>query len=307
LAACVDLDLFELLATGPQSAAFLAQRCQLTESAMLTLLNAATSLRLVAKSGEDYRLGQLGAALRGNPGVTAMVKHHRLFYADLADPVALLRGSAETNLSKFWPYHGSPGDAAGYSALMAASQPMIAAEILAAYDFSPHRVILDDCGGDGSFLRHLAPQAAKARLMLFDLPPVAAAAAENFAAAGLAGRATSYPGDVIADKLPDGADLITLIRVLHDNDDNRALHILRGAHAALPPGGRILVAEPMSATGGAEPIADAYFGFYLLAMRSGRPRSPVELTNLLKTAGFSNIRPRATGQPMLTRILTADV
>ncbi len=115
-----------------EARAYLAQRCQLTESAMLTLLNAATSLRLVAKSGSEYRLGQLGAALRGNPGVTAMVKHHRLFYADLADPAALLRGDAETNLSKFWPYHGSPGDAAGYSALMAASQPMIAAEILAA-------------------------------------------------------------------------------------------------------------------------------------------------------------------------------
>jgi demethylspheroidene O-methyltransferase len=307
LAACVELDLFELLAAGPQSSAYLAAHCQLTEPAMLTLLNAATSLRLVARSGAGYRLGQLGAALRGNPGVAAMVKHHRLFYADLADPVALLRGGEDTNLSKFWPYHGSPGDAAGYSALMAASQPMIAAEILAAYDFSPHRVILDVCGGDGSFLRHLAPRAAKARLMLFDLPPVAAQAAEKFAAAGLGDRAVAYPGDVGADALPAGADLITLIRVLHDNDDDRALRILSAARAALAPGGKILVAEPMSAAGAADPIADAYFGFYLLAMRSGRPRSPAELTNLLKAAGFSNIRPRATGQPMLTRILTADL
>jgi demethylspheroidene O-methyltransferase len=143
--------------------------------------------------------------------------------------------------------------------------------------------------------------------MLFDLPPVAAQAAQNFTTAGLAGRATAHPGDIAADKLPEGADLITLIRVLHDNDDNRAVQILSAARAALPPGGKILVAEPMSATGGAEPIADAYFGFYLLAMRSGRPRSPAELTNLLKAAGFSNIRPRATGQPMLTRILTAHV
>jgi demethylspheroidene O-methyltransferase len=307
LAACVELDLFELLAAGPQTPSYLAARCQLTEPAMLTLLNAATSLRLVAKSGPAYRLGQLGAALRGNPGVTAMVQHHRLFYADLADPVALLRGGADTKLSKFWPYHGSPGDAAGYSALMAASQPMIAAEILAAYDFSPHRVILDVCGGDGSFLRHLAPRAPKARLMLFDLPPVAAQAEQRFAAAGLSSRAAAFPGDVAADPLPEGADLITLIRVLHDNDDNRALHILAAARAALAPGGKILVAEPMSATGAADPVADAYFGFYLLAMRSGRPRSPAELTSLLKSAGFSNIRQRATGQPMLTRILTADV
>ena len=175
--------------------------------------------------------------------------------------------------------------------------------------FSPHRVILDVLWRwTGRFCVHLAPRAAKARLMLFrSAAGCGAGGGKNFAAAGLGDRAVAYPGDVGADALPAGADLITLIRVLHDNDDDRALRILSAARAALAPGGKILVAEPMSAAGAADPIADAYFGFYLLAMRSGRPRSPAELTNLLKAAGFSNIRPRATGQPMLTRILTADL
>jgi demethylspheroidene O-methyltransferase len=37
-------------------------------------------------------LGSLGAAVVGEPGIRAMVEHNATFYADLADPVALLKG-----------------------------------------------------------------------------------------------------------------------------------------------------------------------------------------------------------------------
>jgi demethylspheroidene O-methyltransferase len=305
LSACVELDLFEMLAARPLAVSEIAARIGLSEAAASTLLNAAVSLRLLAVRGAGFGLGQLGAALRGNPGVSAMVQHHRLFYADLADPVALLRGEGETRLAKFWPYRGA-GDAVGYSALMAATQPMIAAEIFAAYDFRRHRSVLDVCGGDGSFLCQLAGRTG-ARLTVFDLAPVAALAAARFLAAGLSGRASAVGGDVACDALPRGADLVTLVRVLHDNDDDAALGILRAARAALVPGGRILVAEPMAGMGGAAPVGAAYFGFYLLAMRSGRPRGAGELTQLLEIAGFFDVRAAKTRQPMLTSVLTARV
>jgi demethylspheroidene O-methyltransferase len=225
-----------------------------------------------------------------------MVAHHRMFYADLADPVALLRGGVQTGLSGFWPYRGAGGDAAGYSALMAASQPMIAAEILAAYKFSEHRAVLDVGGGDGSFLRRLAARSPRLRLMLFDLPAVVARAGAGIEAFG---------GDFRRDALPAGADLITLIRVLHDHDDDAALGILRACRAALPPGGVLLLAEPMAGTAGAEPVGAAYFGFYLLAMGSGRARAPGEIEGLIRAAGFGRVRHVPTSQPMLTSLLTA--
>jgi demethylspheroidene O-methyltransferase len=307
LSACVELDLFEILGRGPMDAEHLAARCNIPAPAMRMLLDAAISLRLLAAAGGRYRLGPLGAALRGNPGIAAMVAHHRLFYADVADPVALLRGQVDTRLAKFWPYRGRAGDAAGYSALMAATQPMIAAEILAAYDFSRHACVLDVGGGDGAFLLSLARHAAGPRLLLFDLPDVAAQAGLRFAQAGLADRAAAIGGDLFADRLPDGADLITLVRVLHDHDDPRALQILRAARAALPQSGTLLLAEPFAGTGGAEPIGAAYFGFYLLAMGSGRPRRFTEIEALLKQAGFGRITQLPTNQPMLTGLLKASV
>jgi demethylspheroidene O-methyltransferase len=105
--------------------------------------------------------------------------------------------------------------------------------------------------------------------------------------------------------VPQGADIVSLVRVVHDHDDDRALTILRAARAALPLGGTLLLAEPMAGTPGAEPIGEAYFGFYLLAMGSGRARTPAELDAMLRAAGFAAPRLLPTRTPLLARVMVA--
>jgi demethylspheroidene O-methyltransferase len=254
-------------------------------------------------------VGSLGAALAGNPGVAAMVEHHSMLYADLRDPVALLRGeSPATSLGAHWPYAArnqtlTPETVAPYSALMAASQPLVAADVLAAYRVGQHRCLLDVGGGDGTFLSAVAAAAPKLQLMLFDLPAVADRARLRFAASGL--KAQIFGGDFYTDALPSGADIISFIRVIHDHDDAAALAVLRAAYRALPPGGTVLLAEPMAGTAGAESVG-AYFGFYLLAMGSGRPRRSEELTDMLQQAGFDRVRLLPTHQKLLVRLLVAS-
>jgi demethylspheroidene O-methyltransferase len=316
LLACVRLRLFDILHEGgPASEAALAHRLALPPEAAARLLAAAAGLQLTHRQADGrWALGPLGAAMIGNPGIAAMVEHHALLYADLADPVALLRRERGGNaLSAYWAYSGADRpealgaeQVAAYSALMAASQPMVAEEVLAAHDFSRHQALLDVGGGEGAFLAAVAGAAPGLRLMLFDLPPVAARAARRFAAAGLAGRADAHGGDFTRDALPPGADLISLVRVLHDHDDVVVLPLLRRIRAALPPGGRLLIAEPMAGTAGAEPMG-AYFAFYLLAMGRGRPRRPAELQAMLAAAGFAASRLLPTRTPLLTRVLLADV
>ena len=74
---------------------------------------------------------------------------------------------------------------------------------------------------------------------------------------------------------------------------------------ALAPDGVLVLAEPMSDTAGGDRIAEAYFGFYLLAMGSGRPRSFEQISALLRAAGFQHIRQRATHTPILVRVIEA--
>lgn len=310
LAACVELDLFALLAAGAEPLDRLAARCRLAPAAMLRLARAGAALRLLETDGESVALGPLGAALLANPGIAAMVRHHALLYRDLADPVGLLRGETDATLAGFWPYEGGDAPrAAAYSQLMAASQPMVAAGILAGWNFRRHRRILDVGGGDGRFLEAVAARAPDLELMLFDLPDVAELARARFARAGLAGRAgapaRAYGGDMRADRLPEGADIATLVRVLHDHDDADAMAILRNVRACLQPGATLLIAEPLAAAAGAAPVGDAYFGFYLLAMGRGRARRAAELAAMAERAGFTGARQIATPQPLLTGLIAA--
>ncbi len=322
LTAAVDLGIIARLARAPASTAELAADSGLELAAMQRLLAAAAAIDLVeALPGDRYTLGQRGAALANNKGALAMIEHHKLFYADLADPVAMLRtGRGGGALAQFWSYaeaagRGEPASAAdpgtqAYSSLMAASQPMVAEQVLDAFDFRKHTQLLDIGGGHGAFLAEVAARHPHLGLSLFDLPPVAAAARGVLAARGL-GQVAVHGGSFRDDPLPAGpggrpVDLISLVRILHDHDDGVVQALLAKARASLPPGGKLLIAEPMAGTSGAEAMGDAYFGLYLWAMGSGRPRTAEAYRAMLAAAGFRQVREVRTALPMVARLLVAS-
>ncbi|CAN5744392.1 hypothetical protein BH23GEM11_BH23GEM11_21530 [soil metagenome] len=98
--------------------------------------------------------------------------------------------------------------------------------------------------------------------------------------------------------------MITLVRILHDHDDDGARMLLHAARRALPPGGIVVIAEPMAGVRGAETVGAAYFSLYLLAMGQGRPRSPGEYRALLREAGFRKVRSPRPRSPVLTGVVT---
>ena len=316
LLACVRLQLLETVAERPRSLAELAQASTVPAAGLQRLLSAAVALRLLELRGEGrYGLGALGAPIAGHAGIRAMIEHHAVLYQDMQDPVALLRDQLDHGgMSHYWPYALDPqrdtraqnwqaDKVARYSDLMSASQPFVVDEILDAYDFSQHRCVLDVGGGQGTFLSRLAGQAQHLRLWLFDLPQVGALARANFARLGLDARSKVHAGSFLRDPLPQGADLVTLIRVAHDHPDADVQQLLRAIHDALPEGGTLLLAEPMAQDPGAPPLGDAYFHFYLLAMGSGRLRTAKELAGLMRAAGFTGIKSLPNAMPLHTEIL----
>lgn len=312
LGACVRLRLFDRLRDGPLTTAALAAALDLPLEATARLMGAAHALALVQPAGADrWALGAQGAALLGNAGLMEMIEHHDRLYADLGDSVGLLRRGAG-DLAAYWPYATSatPGGAddgavAGYSALMAATQPAVAADLLAAYPIARHRRLMDVGGGEGAFLQAAGAKALGLELALFDLPAVAERARERLGRGGLLPRTTVLEGDFLHDPVPQGADLITLVRILHDHDDAGVATLLRAIRAALPADGALLIGEPMSGGDKPERVGDVYFAFYLLAMGRGRARSPKELTAMLRAAGFSRVRQLRTRTPFLLRALVA--
>lgn len=300
--AMVETGLIARLAQGPLAVADAACHADLPVAAADRLLKAAASLELAqALRDGRYTLGALGAALHGNRGIAEMIDHHRHLYADLADPVALLRrGGSGSALARYWAYAGASDPAASsaksvaaYSELMAASQAMVAEQVVAVYDFGKHRRLLDVGGGEGVFVRAVKAACPAIDVALFDLPEVAKRA-EGVATHG---------GNFFTDSLPEGFDLVSLVRILHDHDDEPAMKLLRNISRSLPSGGRLMIAEPMAQTAGAESMGDGYFGIYLWAMGSGRPRTFDEIGAMLHDAGFTDVREIATPLPLITRLI----
>jgi demethylspheroidene O-methyltransferase len=312
LMALVELDLLDALRRGPQRTAALAHLARVDPDRMTVLMQAAAALRLV-RHGRDgnWHLAPRGAAFLTVPGLAAMVRHHRVLYRDLADPVAFLQGKTTPELAGFWPYvfgagaAADPNTAQTYSALMADSQALVAADTLAVVDFSGIRNLMDVGGGTGAFLTAVGQATPGPGLILFDLPAVVPAATARFGAAGLSARTKIIAGSFRDDPLPQGADAISLVRVLYDHADSTVAALLRAVHDALPPGGRLIISEPMS--GGAAPdrATDVYFAFYTLAMGTGRTRSAAEIEILLESAGFSAVRTIPSRRPYVTQVITA--
>jgi demethylspheroidene O-methyltransferase len=307
--------LIDAVADGPVTMAELSTRTGFPQDRLRRLVQAAQSVGLVA-AGEDgfVTLGDHGAVIGSDEGLRAMIKHHGLLYRDLSDPVALFDGSyTDTEMRRLWSYAGSgretavePGEAAAYSALMAASQSMLSDEILDAYDFGKHASLIDIGGGEGAFLAAVAKRYPGLRLSLFDLPPVASRAREKVSSQPLGQCPRCYGGSFLDDELPRGHDCVTLVRVLFDHEDAVVLRLLRNVRAAMEPGQTLVIAEPMAGKRSrGQRYATAYFGVYVMAMGSGRCRTPEEIGALVRQAGFSRFDIQMCRSPLMATMVVA--
>lgn len=314
LLACVRLKLFESLLDKPQTLDELVVRTGLPREGLERLLDSALAMRLLRRrQGGRYGVGALGAPVAAHAGLRQMIEHNATLYEDLRDPLALMRAPQQADMHSYWPY--TPGQTsaapvdlghfARYSELMASSQRFVVEELLYAYPFDKHQRVLDVGSGSGGWGCALATQHTSLRCDLFDLPPVAALAAARVDGLGLSERVKTHGGSFTDDPLPQGADLVTLVRVAHDHDDATVLTLLRAIHRALPLGGTLLLAEPMANDHQGPSASDPYFHFYLMAMGSGRLRTPQALSDLMRQAGFSHIERLPNPMPLHTQILVA--
>ena len=307
LTAVVQSNLLAVLQGRIESTKSVAAMCGLTAPAAHTLLTAAQALKLTEEVSRGYwMVGELGASVLGNPGVADMVRHHAVLYRDLADPLALLKHRDSTGLRDYWSYvpggnHPDEGHRE-YSQLMSSSLALISDHILDSVSLQDYQSLIDVAGGTGHFARVVTKRHPHINASVLDLPEVVSEAKNQFPNSDIRFVAT----DMFRSPLPQDVELFSLIRVLHDHDDEPVASLLNRLCSALKPGGHLLIAEPMAGTQGAEPIGDTYFSFYLWAMGSGRPRTAEELRAMCLAAGFTAVREFKTPIPALTRVLIAE-
>jgi O-methyltransferase/methyltransferase family protein len=302
----VKLGIPDELATGPLSAAEVARRVGSDADATYRLMRALASRGVLRhRADHTFKLTSVGKALRtGTPGSVrdfALFLGHPLRWEDWGNllysvqtgkpSVTMLRGMP------FFEYVDTDEDlAAAFNNAMTAGSEFAIYAVLAAYDFSGFRTIIDVGGGHGRLLSTILAKAAAARGVLYDLPAVVDGAGPELSKAGVAGRCEVVGGSFF-DSVPEGGDAYLMKAILHDWNDDDALTILANIRSAIPPDGTLLLLESVLPERSSSDLG-LLIDLEMLVAVGGRERTRVEWEKLLGRAGFRLNRVVHTANPI---------
>lgn len=165
--------------------------------------------------------------------------------------------------------------------------------IVAAYDFPESAVVVDVAGGLGGFLRSVLRGRPGLRGVLVDRGPTLAR--HLLDEPELSGRWETVEADFCVE-LPQGGDIYTLKRIIHDKNEDECLRILRTCRAAMSPEARLLIIDAV-----VPPTHDApstsLSDILMMAVFEGRERTGEEFRELLAAAGLElrKVIPTASG------------
>lgn len=167
-----------------------------------------------------------------------------------------------------------------------------AAALGQAIDFKKFRRVLDVGGGSGAYDIELCRRYKKLRATVYDLPDVVQIAAGKIAAAGLSERIATAAGDFFNDAAyPAGHDAIILSLIMHDWSEVENRAILRKCHAALEPGGAVIISELLVNDDKTGPPPGALMSLnMLIETAGGRNYTAAEYGAWLRDIGFRKVR-----------------
>ncbi len=249
LLSAVELGLFSALAEGPLDAETLRQRLGLHRRSARDFFDALVALGMLERQDGRYTNTPatdrfLDRAKSSYVGGMLEMANARLypFWGSLTEGLrsGQPQNEAKTGGNFFEVLYQDPQALGQFLRAMTALSTGAARAIARTFPWEKYRTFVDVGCAEGC----LPVQVALAHPHLagggFDLPPVQPHFAAYVAAHGLGERLRFYPGDFLREPLP-AADVLVLGRILHDWSLEEKRLLLAKAHAALPPGGALIV------------------------------------------------------------------
>jgi hypothetical protein len=300
LAAAHELDLFSRLSgTTGTTAAALAETLGIEERPADMLLTGCAALGLLVKQDGRYGNSELAETflVRGKPyyfGGWVQMLDQRLYpgWARLADAIRTNRPTTWDPDRQSSLFDGEdPQLLAVFWEAMHSLSTFTARSLGQAVDLRGTRKLLDVGGGSAAYDIELCRHYPDLTATVYELAKVADIAAGKVKEAGLGERIGTVTGDFFADpSLPEGYDTILLSMILHDWPEDRCRTILRKCWAALPSGGRVIIAELLVNDERTGPPPAALMSLNMLVETEGRNYTPGEYTSWLHDIGFLDVR-----------------
>ena len=168
--------------------------------------------------------------------------------------------------------------------------------------------LLDLAGGPAAYAILLCQENPSLKCVTVDLKAISVEAAGYVERFGLRDRIECRAGDYHADTYEKGAyDAVTIFGALHQESPAQIVDILKRAHDALKPGGRLFVLDMMTDATRTAPKFSALFAVNMaLTTENGWVFSDEELKGWMREAGFRPGETRAVPPPMPHWLVTAE-
>jgi len=156
-------------------------------------------------------------------------------------------------------------------------------------DLAGARRLLDVGGGPATASLTFAAAHPDLACVVFDLPETAAIAREMIADAGLGDRVAAVEGDYFVDDLGTGFDVVYVSNIIHSLGPADVAMLCRKSHAALEPGGRLLMKDFFLDDDRCGPAFCARFSVNMLVgTEAGRSYTRTEMIGMMEDAGFGS-------------------
>lgn len=301
------LGVFDALAAGPLAPAELAARLGLDARALDLVLHALAAVGILVKEGESFRL-EAGCApllVAGSPDTMASIYRH---HDRLSGRWIRLEETLRTGkpVPRSVPGEGagrSPREHRDYICGMENISRGSSRDVAAAVDFSGARRLLDVGGGPGTASLVFAAANPDLSCVVFDLPETTVIAREMIAAAGLGDRVATVDGDFHVDGFGEGFDVVYVSNIIHMLPPRDTAMIARKAHAALVPGGRLMIKDFYLDDTRTAPAHAARFSVNMLVGTEGGMSYTMNQTrDIMADAGFGGFSVVPAGQRSLVVI-----
>ena len=292
LGAAAELNLFTLLGDDSLSAEPIAIRLRSNLRATTVLLDALAALGLLEKQGESYRVP---ASLRpllsdSAPGTVLPMVLHQMSLIRMWSQLAWIVRSGEP-AARQASIRGAEADRAAFIAAMHSVSDPLADGLVARIGPPKFTHLLDVGGASGTWTLAFLRAVPGSRATIFDLPDAIGQARTRIAASGFAGRVDFVSGDFYDDPLPCGADLAWVSAIVHQHAREDSRHLFSKVHAALVPGGRIMIRDIVMESNRVAPLDGALFAVNMLvATASGGTFTLDEFVEDLQASGFHDAK-----------------
>jgi SAM-dependent methyltransferase len=300
LGTAVDYEVFDTLSSEPSTANGLAQRLGTDQRATLVLLNALVAMGVLNHDEGLYSVPNDVARLltrNGEESMLAMQQHYASCLRRWVQLPSILKTGQPAERTP--GVRGADADREAFIEGMNDISRRMAPQLVRAIPDLDFQHILDVGGGSGTWTMEFLRVVPGATATLFDLPEVIPMARRRLEREGFADRVDLQAGDFYADPLPDGADLVWLGAIVHQNSRSENRELFRKCHAATIPGGRILVRDIVMDDTHTHPLNGALFAINMLvATPGGGTYSMAELSEDLHDAGYVDVSLAHAGQGM---------